>query len=162
MQTASSYGKGTFFTPRAPSYVADNSNCRSFLAEVAVTSGNAPMAIPTVTVSDADVKTGSDHRTMPIPSSTKPSPTDATPLPPGAMPAAVVPAIPDWYKVGWREVGGVDVSEAQTVEAKEATIIEKFLSEQYYGAWYHNAGILFFVSATSSSRALSPLKPICT
>lgn len=70
------------------------------------------------------------------------------PHPPGAMPIAQASQIPDWYKVGWRQVGGIDKAPAEG-EAIDEGVLDAFLADQYYGAWYHNAAIIIFVSILS-------------
>lgn len=66
--------------------------------------------------------------------------------PPGAMPSGPAPAIPDWYKVGWRAVSGIDAPPPAEGEELDKGVLDLFLAEQYYGAWYHNAALIFFVS----------------
>lgn len=122
---------------RMPS-VAHKPQPRSFMyLEVALDVGKAPAAAPTITVSDADND----------PSITSPNSAQAlNGQPPGALPAGPAPVIPDWYKVGWRAVGGVDEPALTEGELKDKAVLDQFLSEQFYGAWYHNAAIIFFVS----------------
>jgi len=101
------------------------------LTELAVDAGNSNVT-PTITVHDVEAHPG-DVATTVQPAQT-PGSIDAGPY-----------VIPDWYKVGWRAAGGLDSPELQG-DAKDAAILSAFLSEQYYGDWYHNAGLVFFVS----------------
>lgn len=66
---------------------------------------------------------------------------------PGSMPTGPAPAIPDWYRVGWRAVSAIDKPLAEG-EERERGIIAMFIDDMYYGQWYHNAGIIFFVSSS--------------
>jgi Ca2+-dependent lipid-binding protein len=50
--------------------------------------------------------------------------------------------------VGWRNVSGIDASSEE--QQAETAVIDAFLSDQFYGSWYHNAGIVVFVSLPSS------------
>lgn len=93
---------------------------------------------PTITIHDAETHPN-DVATIVQPAQT-PGSIDAGPY-----------VIPDWYKVGWRAAGGLDSPELEG-EAKDAAILSTFLKEQYYGDWYHNAGLVLFVSS-----ALPPL-----
>lgn len=63
------------------------------------------------------------------------------------MPDGPAPTIPEWYKAGWRAVGGID-SPKKEGEEHDKSIIDMYLNEQFYGAWYHNAAIIFFVRHT--------------
>jgi hypothetical protein len=65
---------------------------------------------------------------------------------PGALPTKAAEAIPDWYKVGWRQVGGIDLAPLPEGEERDKAVLDMFLSEQFYGAWYHNAAVIVFVS----------------
>jgi len=106
------------------------------LPELAVDAGNSNV-VPTITVHDIEAHPGEV----------------ATTVQPARMPGSIDAGpyvIPDWYKVGWRAAGGLDSPELQG-DAKDIAILSTFLSEQYYGDWYHNAGLVFFVSL-----ALSP------
>ena len=94
---------------------------------------------PTITVTDADKIEKTDSVSSKSPQE------DTGPQPPGAMPDGPAPPIPDWYKVGWRAVGGID-DPATEGEEKDKAALDLFISEMYYGAWYHNAAIIFFVS----------------
>ena len=98
-------------------------------SEVPAGTGNGRV-LPTIYVSDAD-KTD-DEAERPL------SPT------PGGYPSARAPDIPHWYKVGWRAVANIDAPPPEG-EEKDKSILGLFLSEQFYGAWYHNAGLIFFV-----------------
>ena len=99
-----------------------------FAAEVAISSGQTPALPPTITVTDADTEAD-------IPSSSEL---------PGTLPEEAAPAIPDWFKIGWRAVGGIDNAPLTEGLQKDKALLEMFINEQYYGAWYHNAAIIFF------------------
>ncbi|EJD04407.1 tricalbin [Fomitiporia mediterranea MF3/22] len=103
--------------------------------EVAVTTGQTPALPPTITVTDADRE--------PQPNGVAPPESLPPSQVPGALPEGAAPLIPEWYRVGWRAVGGIDEPLAEGAE-KDKAILEMFIGEQYYGAWYHNAAIIFF------------------
>ncbi|KAH0838563.1 C2 domain-containing protein [Lanmaoa asiatica] len=63
---------------------------------------------------------------------------------PGGYPSGLAPVVPDWYKVGWRAAANIDAPPPEDDEEKDKSILELFLSEQFYGAWYHNATLIFF------------------
>lgn len=102
-----------------------------------MSSGKAPAIPPTITITDAD----KDPHPNGVPPESQPPGGKALP---GAMPEGAAPEIPDWYKVGWRAVGGIDQPLTEG-EERDKAVLEMFLSEQLYGAWWHNAGIVFFV-----------------
>lgn len=90
--------------------------------------------IPTIKVDDAEKATKEELE-------------HPTPLPPapGGYPSVLAPVVPDWYKVGWRAVANIDAPPLEDGEEKDKSILGLFLSEQFYGAWYHNAALIFFV-----------------
>lgn len=110
--------------------------------EVAVDTGKTPAIVPTITVTDASKEAQPDGVSQ-----------GNAKGPPGAMPDGPAPQIPDWYKAGWRAVGGIDDPQTEGAE-KDKTVIDMFLNEQMYGAWYHNAGIVFFVRLIFYSLSL--------
>lgn len=67
---------------------------------------------------------------------------------PGAYPSSLAPVIPDWYRVGWRAVANIDAPPLEEGEERDKSILGLFLREQFYGAWYHNAALIFFVRLT--------------
>ena len=112
---------------------------------MAVDSGKTPAIPPTITITDAETEK-SEKPTGPS------STTDPTgKIMPGEIPSSIAAEIPQWFKAGWREVGGIDVT-ATTEEEQDKGLLDAFLSEQWYGAWYHNAAIIFFVSFASLAR----------
>ncbi|KAL5495683.1 TCB2 [Sanghuangporus weigelae] len=133
-QKAASAGKGR-------SQIESGKKDTSGGKEVAVTTGQKPAIPPTITITDAD----SEARPNGVapPESLPPSQV------PGALPEGAAAAIPEWFKVGWRAVGGIDDAPLTEGEAKDKAILEMFVGEQYYGAWYHNAAIIFFAVFTS-------------
>ncbi len=102
---------------------------------------------PTITISDADIKDG-DSQVPPV--LDLPVNEDAVP---GGMPLRPAPGIPDWYRVGWRQVSEIDRPPLTEGEAKDRSALEEWIKEQYYGAWYHNAAVIFF--AVTSSHFLT-------
>lgn len=106
-------------------------------SEVQVSTGKTPALPPTITVTDAD----QDPHPTGVPPESLPPSNKAVP---GALPDGPAPQIPDWYKVGWRAVGGIDEPITEG-EERDKAILEQFLSEQFYGAWWHNAAVIFFV-----------------
>lgn len=90
--------------------------------------------LPAIRVYDAEKATNEeDEHPAPLPPA------------PGGYPSGLAPVIPDWYKVGWRAVANVDAPPPEEGEEKDKSILGLFLSEQFYGAWYHNAALIFFV-----------------
>lgn len=93
--------------------------------------------LPTITVEDADGPRKEEREKIII---------SAAPSMPGDYYTARSAAeIPTWLKVGWRDVTGVDALPPSEQE-KEKAILQHFLYEQFYGDWYHNGGIIIFVS----------------
>jgi hypothetical protein len=111
--------------------------------ELAVDLGGAPTP-PTITISDPE---GVPDK-MPVAS----SPTETNSVP-GDLPAGRAPEIPDWYRVGWRQVAEIDRPPLTEGEEKNRSVLEEWIKEQYYGAWYHNAAVIFF--AVTSSHFLT-------
>ncbi|KAI5124397.1 hypothetical protein M0805_008282 [Coniferiporia weirii] len=107
--------------------------------EVAVTTGQPPAILPTITISDADT----DHEQQQNAAPPESLPPTGSKLP-GALPDGAAPEIPDWFKIGWRAVGGIDNTPHLEGEEKDKALLDMFLGEQYYGAWYHNAAVMFF------------------
>jgi hypothetical protein len=112
---------------------------RSLPTEIKLDSGAAPPIQPTISIQDVD-KT--DQETIKSPLS--PSELDKQPVP-GELRDAIAPTIPDWYRVGWRMVTDIDrpIPEGQE---PDHNIVSLFVHDMYYGQWYHNAGVIFFVS----------------
>lgn len=107
-------------------------------SELPVATGNGHNILPTINVSDAG-------------EATKEKLEPRTPLPPttpGDYPPGLVPVVPDWYKVGWRAAANIDAPPPEEGEEKDKSILGLFLHEQFYGAWYHNAALIFFVRFT--------------
>jgi hypothetical protein len=110
--------------------------------EALVVDTGASSVIPTISISQAESDQPSKTDT---PDTDNNEPTDS-PVP-GAMPDGPASAIPDWYKVGWRAAGGIDDQDLSAgTQARDKSILAQFVDEQYYGAWYHNAALIFFVS----------------
>jgi hypothetical protein len=103
------------------------------LAEVQLDKGGGGV-VPTITFSDADADADA-----------------TTEKAPGALPASAAGAIPDWYTVGWRQMARIDEPELPEGEERDKSVLDMFVSEQYYGAWYHNAAIIVFVSGTAGN-----------
>lgn len=101
-----------------------------------MTTDSRPAIPPTITVTDADSEPRPNG--VPPPESLPPSQV------PGALPVAAAAPVPEWFKIGWRAVGGIDDAPLTEGVAKDKAILEMFINEQYYGAWYHNAAIIFF------------------
>ena len=121
----------------------------SSFTEVKLVSGG-PLNQPKITVEDFDeaekhekVEKHENVEQQEIPSALTES--DERPII-GELGTAVLPAIPDWYRVGWRAVSGIDRPIAEG-EALEQNVISMFMHEMYYGQWFHNAGVIFFVSS---------------
>ena len=104
-------------------------------SEVSVATGNGRV-LPTINIHDAG-KSEEPEQPTPFPAT------------PGGYPSSLAPVIPDWYKVGWRAVANIDAPPPEDGEEKDKSILGLFLSEQFYGAWYHNAALIFFVCSTS-------------
>jgi hypothetical protein len=103
----------------------------------------ASTVIPTITISDVEAERSASQKAQAEAS----SPSEPQQVVPGTLSDDPAPTIPDWYKVGWRAVGGLD-DVATAGEARDKSILASFVDEQYYGAWYHNAALIFFVSRT--------------
>ncbi|KAG5353458.1 hypothetical protein C0989_006615 [Termitomyces sp. Mn162] len=109
-----------------------------------VQNGPTPV-IPTITVQDTDE--GSK-----ITASETSQPAEAAQQEiPGAYSTPRAPTIPDWYRVGWRQMAARDDNLAEG-EEKDKGVLDLFLKEQYYGDWFHNAGIIIFVSLPAVLR----------
>lgn len=119
-------------------------------AEVKLNTGSGPPVQPTITVDDFDEVNKQEEPSPTSPAS--PEDVDEQPIP-GAMTNGTVPAIPDWYRVGWRAVSGFDRPLAEG-EEQERNIVAMFINDMYYGQWYHNAGVIFFVSSPRVSTGL--------
>ncbi|KAI9615270.1 hypothetical protein KEM48_005698 [Puccinia striiformis f. sp. tritici PST-130] len=77
---------------------------------------------------------------------------------PGQLTEGILsPKIPDWYKIGWAAQieSVVDLSKSDQDELKHLDILETFLSEVYYGTWFHNAAVIFFAVAASTTSHYS-------
>lgn len=125
--------------------VLEHATLRITPTEVQIDNGSGGV-VPTITLTDAD------H-----PDAESPSPEADGNAPPGGMPTATSP-IPDWYTIGWRQTARIDEPELPEGEERDMTALAMFVSEQYYGAWYHNAAIIVFVSGVSPhamTRAIS-------
>lgn len=105
-------------------------------SEVSVDAANGNV-LPTISVHDAE-KVSKEELEHPI----------LLPPTPGGYPSGLAPVVPDWYKVGWRAVANIDAPPLEEGEEKDKSILALFLSEQFYGAWYHNAALIFFVRLT--------------
>jgi len=105
---------------------------------------NGGGVLPTITVEDADRATQEEQEKERSGSGT-PDTLSASTVP-GEFPSGAAPAIPEWYKVGWRAVANIDAPPPEEGEEKDKHVLHLYLSEQYYGEWYHNAGLMFFVS----------------
>ncbi|KAG6371667.1 C2 domain-containing protein [Boletus reticuloceps] len=106
--------------------------------DVSVTAGNGRDVLPSINVEDVD-KVREDKLEHPAP----------LPPTPGGYPSGPAPVIPDWYKIGWRAVANIDAPPLEEGEEKDKSILGLFLREQFYGAWYHNAALIFFAVIAS-------------
>ncbi len=109
------------------------------ITEVILDSNKKSAAIPpTITITDAETKEGATNANVAAANAR------ADTAMPGGVPDGPTPSIPEWYKAGWRAVGGIDAPQKEG-EEREKSVIDMYLSEQFYGAWYHNAAVVFFV-----------------
>lgn len=111
--------------------------------EVPVATGNGQNVLPTINIQDTDK----------APKNILKDTTSLLPTP-GSYPPGPAPAVPDWYKIGWRAAANIDAPPLEGDE-RDKSILGLFLSEQFYGAWYHNAALIFFVRLMSCPLKLS-------
>ncbi|KAG9314629.1 C2 domain-containing protein [Chiua virens] len=100
-----------------------------FEPRVSVATGNGHN-IPRIDIQDTEKTTEEEHE-----------PLTSASLALGGYPSGHSPTIPDWYKIGWRASVAPHHEEG---EEKDKSTLDLFLSEQFYGAWYHNAALIFF------------------
>lgn len=115
--------------------------------EVQIDKGHSNV-LPTITIQDAD-----ENPPKPT-NATRAQPPAASAEVPGAIPSSPVGPIPDWYRVGWRQVSGIDEPALTEGEQKDGRVLDLFLSDQFYGAWYHNAAVIVFVSLIIISSSI--------
>ncbi|KAF8559381.1 tricalbin [Imleria badia] len=101
--------------------------------ELPVAIGNGHNVLPTIVLPDDENATKE-----------KLEPHTPHPPTPGGYPPGLAPVVPDWYKVGWRAAANIDAPPLEDGEEKDKSIVGLFLHEQFYGAWYHNAALIFF------------------